>query len=348
MPSLVLSAPSPLGMTRRTSRRCSVAELDAAARPGEKGISRFVSVNAAPAPAPAVPPRPQGDLTRASIEEIAQAVRTTWPTKSADNRWNRSRGARDLLHHLSQFPGETWQERWEASGFNQRANPVSVLRSAPRDRSQIGIGAACLFCLRIITPSLEAFRSNIFLYYGQRFLSAQDDPLLEKFWAGAQATPVNPIHHGTALFDVAVALTTQGIALADLTPAAFLHYAWECRRQGLVLGARGAGSRFPGHLAWQVLHTMGHFPARGPATLKAALLNGRLTVEELVDRYKIRHAGVRHLLIAYLERRKPRAGLLDAGQPVPAPGRQLLGDHRAARPRSARPAHRRRALPMVA
>jgi hypothetical protein len=47
------------------------------------------------------------------------------------------------------------------------------------------------------------------------------------------------------------------------------------------------------------------FPAHGPATLKGALLNGRLTVEELVDRYKIRHAGVRHLLIAYLERRKP-------------------------------------------
>ena len=39
--------------------------------------------------------------------------------------------------------------------------------------------------------------------------------------------------------------------------------------------------------------------------MKAALLNGRLTVEELVDRYKIRHAGVRHLLIAYPERRKP-------------------------------------------
>jgi len=282
-----------------------VAEPGAPARPGKKGISRFVSVTAAPAPPPIVPPRPQGSLTRASIEEIAQAVRTTWPTKSADNRWNRSRGARDLLHHLSDYPGETWQDRWEASGFNELGRPVSVLRSAPRDRSQIGTGAACLFCLRIIQPSLAAFRSNIFLYYGKRFLAAQNDQLLEKFWAEVQDTPVNPIHHGTALFDVTVALTTQGIALADLTPAAFLHYAWECRRQGLVLGARGAGSRFPGHLAWQVLHRMDHFPSHGPATLKAALLNGRLTVEELVDRYKICHAGVRHLLIAYLERRKP-------------------------------------------
>ncbi|MFI9591154.1 tyrosine-type recombinase/integrase [Nonomuraea sp. NPDC052265] len=282
-----------------------MAEAHASVRQSKKGISRFVSVKAAPAPIPAVPPRPQGDLTRASIEEIAEAVRTTWLTKSADNRWNRSRGARDLLHHLSQFPGETWQDRWEASGFNKSGSPVSVLRSAPRERSQIGTGAACLFCLRIIQPSLEAFRSNIFLYYGRRFLAAQSDPLLEKFWAEVQATPVNPIHHGSALFDVAVALTTQGIRLADLTPAAFLHYAWECRRQGLVLGARGAGSRFPGHLAWQVLHAMDHFPSHGPATLKAALLNGRLTVEELVDRYKIRHAGARQLLIAYLERRKP-------------------------------------------
>ncbi|TDD24808.1 site-specific integrase [Nonomuraea diastatica] len=159
--------------------------------------------------------------------------------------------------------------------------------------------------MRIIQPSLEAFRSNTFLYYGPWFLTAQNDPLLEKFWAQTQAAPVNPIHHGTALFDVAVALTTQGIALADLTPSAFLHYAWECRRQGLVLGARGAGSRFPGHLAWQVLHEMEHFPSHRPATIKAALLTGRLTVEELVGRYKIRHSGVRQLLITYLERRKP-------------------------------------------
>src|SRR5664280_2975955 len=137
-----------------------------------------------------------------------------------------------------------------------RDSRVTVLRSRPREKSQIGVGAAALFSLRIIQPSLETFRSNTFLNYGQRFLAAQEDPLLEKFWAEVQDMPVNPIHHGGALFDVTVALTTQGIALADLTPGAFLHYAWECRRHGLVLGTRGAGSRFPGHLAWQVLHTL--------------------------------------------------------------------------------------------
>lgn len=102
-----------------------------------------------------------------------------------------------------------------------------------------------------------------------------------------------------------------------------------------MLGARGAGSRFPGHLAWQVLHSMDHFPSRGPATLKAALLNGRLTVEELAGRYKIRHVGVRHLLIAFLERRKPELdySTLDnlsrrEYDPVPDRSRyRVMGDH---------------------
>jgi len=125
------------------------------------------------------------------VEEIARVVRATWPTQSAANRWNRSRGARDLLHHLSDFGGQTWQERWQASGFNDPGHRVTVLRSRPREKSQIGVGAACLFSLRIIQPSLEAFRSNTFLNYGQRFLAAQEDPLLEKFWAEVQDMPVN-------------------------------------------------------------------------------------------------------------------------------------------------------------
>ncbi|MEV6395894.1 hypothetical protein AB0M39_14120 [Streptomyces sp. NPDC051907] len=123
------------GYDPEESRRCSVAEPGALTQPtSKKGVSRFVSVNAAPAPAPAVPPRPQGDLTRASVEEIAQAVRTTWPTKSADNRWNRSRGARDLLQHLSQFPGETWQERWEA-GLTACSATAAAFRAAWASRA---------------------------------------------------------------------------------------------------------------------------------------------------------------------------------------------------------------------
>ena len=117
---------------------------------------------------------------------------------------------------------------------------------------------------------------------------------------------MHPMHHTAALFDVAVALTTQGIALADLTPGAFLHYVWQSRDQGLNMKARGKQNRgqFPGQLAWPVLHEMGQFPPASPATVRAAVLTGRRTLEELVDRYDIRHQGVRQLILDYLARRR--------------------------------------------
>ena len=82
---------------------------------------------------------------------------------------------------------------------------------------------------------------------------------------------------------------------------------WETRDNGLAFKGRGETGRgqFPGQLAWQVLRDMGHFPSSTPATLRAVVLSGRRTIQELVDRYDIRHQGVRQLLLDYLARREP-------------------------------------------
>jgi hypothetical protein len=48
---------------------------------------------------------------------------------------------------------------------------------------------------------------------------------------------------------------------------------------------------------------MGQFPAQAPPTIRAALLRGRLSVEQLVDRYTIANQAVRALLIEYFGRR---------------------------------------------
>jgi site-specific recombinase XerC len=250
--------------------------------------------------------RPHGDLTSAGMEEVQQVVRGVWPG-GVDAVRRRSRGARFLLEHLAGFPGQTWQQRWEASGLNGGRHPVTAVRNKQKERDEICVGTACVFSLRVIRPSLQALRSTRFLRYGERFLTAQRDPLLDEFWKRAQDTAVHPLHHGGALFDVSAALTTQGIELAGLTPEAFLHYVWESRDHGLNLKGRGVQGRgqFAGQLAWRVLHEMGHFPSGAPATVRAAVLSGRRTVQELVDRYGIRHQGVRQLLVDYLQRREP-------------------------------------------
>jgi len=268
--------------------------------------TRFADLPAAPAPLPAVPPGPYGrHLTGAGADEIVAAMRQVWPG-GRDSERTRARGARLLLGYLGAFPGEGWQQRWEASGLDESDQPVNVMIPGQEGRKEICTGAACLFSLRVIRPSLLALRSTRFAGYGGRFLEAQRDPLLEDFWKRVQDHPVHPMHHTAALFDVAVALAGQGIALAGLAPGAFLHYIWQSRDQGLNMKARGKQNRgqFAGQLAWPVLHEMGQFPAAAPPTVRAAVLTGQQPLEELVDRYEIHHQGVRQLILDYLARRR--------------------------------------------
>jgi hypothetical protein len=254
----------------------------------------------------AVPPGPYGrHLLNASAEHIEAVICRVWPGgRDAERR--RTRGARILLQHLDGFPGRSWRQRWEASGLNESGRPVNVLIPGYEGRKEICTGMACLLGLRVIRPSLRALRSTRFHGYGERFLTAQRDPLLEDFWTRVQDQPVHPMHHTAALFDVAVTLTTQGIALAGLTPEAFLHYVWQSRDQGLNMKARGKQNRgqFAGQLAWPVLHEMGQFAPATPSTVRAAVLAGRRSLEELVDRYEIRHQGIRQLILDYLARRR--------------------------------------------
>jgi hypothetical protein len=284
-----------------------VAEPAVTRLPADPGIvpTRFAGLQAAQALLPVICPGPHGHLASASPQEIEAVMRRVWPGgRDAENR--RARGARILLQHLDGFPGGSWQQRWEASGLNEARQPVNVLIPAYQGRKEICTGAACLFGLRVIRPSLLALRSTRLHGYGERFLAAQHDPLLEDFWKRVQDHPVHPVHHTAALFDVTVALTTQGITLAGLTPEAFLHYVWQSRDQGLNMKARGRQNRgqFAGQLAWPVLHEMGLFPPGTPPTVRAAVLTGRRTLEELVDRYEIRHQGVRQLILDYLARRR--------------------------------------------
>ncbi|TDB91231.1 site-specific integrase [Actinomadura sp. KC216] len=255
----------------------------------------------APAPAPAVPPRPRGILDAATIEEICQVATVTWRSTDAPSRTrSRASGLRRLLGRLATQPGETWQERFESSGLNARARPVRDLAVGDGPRAWMTQGLEALFCLRILQPTLEAFRSNHFTDYPKAFRTAQQDDVLEGFFAAVEAADVARHWKRRAVFDVSAALTTQGIAFADLTPEAFLHHARITRDGGL---AAYSYSTYVGHLAWQVMHEMGHFLPSVPSTLRAVLRSPKLTCRQLVERHDLRNEGVSDLLVQYLERR---------------------------------------------
>ncbi|WP_328401029.1 hypothetical protein [Nocardia sp. NBC_00403] len=276
--------------------------------PGPEGGTRFdAAIKAAPAPPSPNPPRPFGDLTHASIEDIDAAMRRAWPDVNKITQGNHGRALRCLLGRLLEFSGASWQERWESAGFNEGTDRVGSLLfpDDAKRRAMANHAIRTLFGLRVVQPSLLGFRANRFTSYPEGFRSLQRDPALDRLFAYVESRtdlPRGPRLH--ALFDICCAITVQGISLAELTPPALLHYAHETRCHGLKVGAKGDTTSFAGGLAWQILHDTGNFPSSTPPTMRALIRRGRPSIEQRVDRYEIQNEGIRQLLIDYLTRRQ--------------------------------------------
>jgi site-specific recombinase XerD len=258
----------------------------------------------APPPRPVKPPAPLGELATASAEEVASLVTEALggaPDTRNHNRW----GIRGLLAHLERYPGQTWQQRWESAGLNEPGTTVTMQARmvSPTLRRRLNAAAGHAFAVRLVQPSLRAFRSYLFSCYPRWFRTVARDPLLEDFCSRVEALPVSRERHHDALFDVCCALTVFGIELADLTPEALLHYATECRKYGLTRGTRPGEGSFAATQAWPVLYDMGQFPASAPRTLRVAVTKGQRSISELVDRHRLRNTDVRDLLVDYITRR---------------------------------------------
>lgn len=269
-------------------------------QPASPGRNRTRSViTPAPATPPTVPPRPQGDLDTATLETINGLVDVIWPRTQPRCSLRRA-GLRWLLAYLEGHPGLTWQERWVASGLNDGDRRIRELTTGNvRLDGELGHSLMLLCCLRVVRPSLAAFRVNSFVRYHEHFEAAQNDPDLERFLALVNKHDTSGHFKRCARFDVAAALTTQGIAFADLSAEALLHYAIATRE-----GGWGAGyESYVGHLAWRIMAEFGHFPAHVPATLRGAMRAPAMTPKELVDRYSISDADVHGMFVAYLTRR---------------------------------------------
>ncbi|WP_197289116.1 site-specific integrase [Nocardia sp. NRRL S-836] len=288
--------------TLRNRRSPVLRERDAEMR---ELRSRFAidAIEAAPASA-ATPPQPFGDLSRVTIEELVKLAGDKLGSQVDSPRQKRRSGTRHLLEHVDSFEGRTWQERWLASGLDAGERPVSDLDPDKYRGYNLTHGLKALLCLRVITPSLTAFRGNKFNQYPYAFQEAQGDSLLDKFFEEARRARASERHQYRALADVCCALTTQGIALADLSPEALLFYANECRRLNLVVAARPDSNRFAGLLAWDILHGMGHFPPGTPPTLRSSIYKGQKSPEEMVDFQGVRDPEIRQLIIDYLVRRQ--------------------------------------------
>lgn len=134
--------------------------------PGDKNFeaivarSKFRHATIVPAaPIPTIPPGRHGDLSRASIDQLVALTRGVWPAGSTAVG-NRRLAVRRFLAHLETLPGDTWQERWDASDLAAGGRRLGLKETDEIAPYRASVGMKLMFCLRVIRPTLPALRMH--------------------------------------------------------------------------------------------------------------------------------------------------------------------------------------------
>jgi len=272
-------------------------------------------------PAPAVallqrfPPRPVPGDWAMTVQPKQQVISTLlaapFAAESAHLQKDRRRGLTRVLEWLERQPGDTWQDRWIASGADAEGNlawrglPARWLAAGdrgPKDPEQVsltvGRGMLLLVCGDVIRPSLGWLLTPVTIKNLAAEIARTRDP--DGFTAltsACQADLVNAHTMRLALRRVATILAAKGGLIRDITVGDCLEL---LRIADDLHDYAGATSPY----FYQLLRAAGVFDGAAP-TARALKTRGQLGCEQLIDRYGIECRPVRDLLVEYLRERQP-------------------------------------------
>jgi hypothetical protein len=272
--------------------------------------------------------------TTPTLEEAARRL-TSPPflAVSPATRAGRRHGVNTLLRWLSTFPGESWQQRWLSSGIEEHPGagwvqlPLSWLhqhnRSAASDADRLTSGLLMLICGDVIRPGMAWMLTRTHRYLASTMAQTRDPDGFARLDHLAATGPAGArLDAQIAATKVATVLACKGGGVTQITVGDCVELVDTQRR----VHVRGGQKTVDFYLR---LRALGIFPPDAPATIRAfGLAGGQLSIEELVDRYRLRCMPIRDLLVAYLRERQPAldyASLRD----LPHPGRTVLGQDRS-------------------
>ena len=218
------------------------------------------------------------------------------------------RGIRSVLDWLAAMPGQTWQQRWAASGAEQ-AGDWRVLAAAPdtAGRTDTAVrnlqyrcsrGLAVLICADVIRPSVGWLLATPAPTRLAAVMARTRDPggfaTLEeqcrKLATGETARQI-------ALARIAMIMAAKGGLASDITVGDCLEMVQASTE---AARAEGRDRAYRSSFFYQMVRSLGRFPDNAPATTRAFHVPGQLSIEEMVDRYGIESRPVRDLLVDYL------------------------------------------------
>jgi hypothetical protein len=251
---------------------------------------------------PATAQGEQETLRRLTLPPFLPVVKAT--------RAGRRRGPAKLLRWLSSFPGDTWQQRWKASGAEDRPGsswlqlPLDWLRdnglAASYDANDLSSGLLMLICGDVIRPALAWMVTRAHKHLAPVMEAVRDPGGFARLRELAESGPPSSLKDARlAATRIATLLACKGGIIGDITVGDCVEMA-DVQR---LVHSRGGQKKVDFYLR---LHALGVFPASAPATIRAfGMAQGQLTIGELVDRYRLQCTPVRDLIVDYLRERQP-------------------------------------------
>ncbi|MGH9086716.1 MAG: tyrosine-type recombinase/integrase, partial [Acidimicrobiales bacterium] len=263
-----------------------------------------------------LPPRPllcEWPATRQTHDELlARLTSGLFVTGDRKKQSQRAAGVKLAAQWMADQAGDTWQQRWLASGADAsqarwREVPSAWLvargDASPWRRDALVGALPVMIAADALRPSLEWMvgggpaRGGGLLVRAMKVL--RDPEGFGQLAAAADADPsVSAVGKSQALYRAAIIIGAKGGTLCDITAgdvvelldAQSLRHAGEANSRGLF---------------YRLLHEMGVFGPAAPPTLRAFRTAGQRSPDELIDRYGIVCRPVRDLLVDYLRERQP-------------------------------------------
>ncbi len=279
-----------------------------AARSGTKPCTRPGALQQRFPPRPVAVTWPQTRLLRPAVLERLVAAPFTADTPVGED--NRRRGLRMVLDWLQAQPGQTWQQRWLASGADSdgsadwRSLPIRWRKAATSsdcrfDAQVLGTGLLSLICADVIRPGLTWLLTTATPKRMATEMARTRDPGgFADLTARCHARPVGEATTRVALHRIAALMAAKGGLVGDITVGDCL--------QLLDLAADVCDvPHYRSPYFYQLLHAVGAFGGASAPTVRALNGDRQLSVEQLIDRCGIACRPMRDLLVDYLRERQP-------------------------------------------
>lgn len=239
---------------------------------------------------------------------LARVLATPFELENSNSQQARRLGVLTVIGWLSAFPGESWQQRWQASGAEAAGDWRDLFMGQATGRRRAGagpssphlsIGLLVLICADVIRPGID---------WLLRFAPARRALATEM--ARTRDSKVFAVLN-QACIEGSVGLQTGQQALTRIAiimaakggPVAAVRVG-DCVELLAAVAVTGSQTNARSPLFYQLLRRHGVLGEDAPAAIEMFSGNGQPTCEQLIDRYMIKCRPVRDVLVDYLRERQ--------------------------------------------